>query len=357
MNKNIFLFVVCGAKEHIDTLHFSLKYLQKYSKNEIWVVTDSSRNEIPIDYEKDKIIDITTPKEFNHHQASIYLKTGIHRFVPKGNKYCYLDTDVIALSEEVDKIFEEYVAPITFAADHFSIPHFSVYALNCGCLEQLKKYEEYIIKFKEALNEIESLVEETKKTNYYWIRKILYHLPIKYYYLNSQYKLNKKQNIWYNAKNQRLILDDFLISNGLPPKIKNQCSHLQEVIDKEYCYKINDSWNHFNGGVFLFDDHSHEFLESWHQLTLEKFNDNYWRTRDQGTLIITTWKFGLENHPILEQKWNFIADSKNEALDLDEKTDFFTENNWKTKIKPNFIHVFYRFGDTTWKIWNYILTK
>jgi hypothetical protein len=78
--KNIFIYVVCGDREHIETLHFSLKYLKHFSKNEILVITDSSRNEIPIEYEK--IVDVKTPLEFNNHQASIYLKTGIFKFVP-----------------------------------------------------------------------------------------------------------------------------------------------------------------------------------------------------------------------------------------------------------------------------------
>ena len=30
--KNIFVFVVCGGIEHIDTLHYSLEALKKFSK-------------------------------------------------------------------------------------------------------------------------------------------------------------------------------------------------------------------------------------------------------------------------------------------------------------------------------------
>ena len=89
MSKNIFVFVVCGAKEHIDTLHFSLNYLKRYSKCEIIVLTDSKRNEIKIKH--NHVLEATAPKHFSHHQASIYLKTGIHKFLPKGNNYCYFD--------------------------------------------------------------------------------------------------------------------------------------------------------------------------------------------------------------------------------------------------------------------------
>ncbi|MCO5260549.1 MAG: hypothetical protein M9916_10430 [Crocinitomicaceae bacterium] len=333
MSKNCFIFVVCGAKEHIDTLHFSLEYLKKYSKNEIWVLTDTSRNEIPVQH-KD-IIDVVTPKEFNNHQASIYLKTGIHNYFPKGNKYCYLDTDVVALNQDVDRIFDEYSAPITFANDHFNVNHFSVYAINCNCLE----------KFNNIEKEIEHHVEMSKRNSFYWFKKLLYIIPTRFYRLNKHFKLEKKTGIWYNHHNEPIT------------HINAHCSHLTDVIKKEMDIAIDGNWKHFNGGVFLFDDNSHSFLNAWHKLTTEKFDDPYWRTRDQGTLIATTWKFELQNHKTLDKKWNFIADSKNDSLHLDKENDFFTDDNWKTKIKPNFIHIFYRFGDKTWDVWNYVTTK
>ena len=71
MSKDVFVFVVCGTQEHLGTLHFSLQYLSRYSKKEIWVLTDTSRNEIPINHHT--VIDVKTPEHFNHHQASIYL--------------------------------------------------------------------------------------------------------------------------------------------------------------------------------------------------------------------------------------------------------------------------------------------
>jgi len=133
-HKKAFVFVVCGTKEHLDTLAFSLKYLKCYSKLPIIVLTDKSRNEVEIAHSN--VIHIETPKEFNHHKASIYLKTGIHLFLPKGNHYCYLDTDVVALREDVDLIFNEYIAPITFAPDHCTLETFSPYGVNCPCLKE-----------------------------------------------------------------------------------------------------------------------------------------------------------------------------------------------------------------------------
>jgi hypothetical protein len=47
-------------------------------------------------------------------------------------------------------------------------------------------------------------------------------------------------------------------------------------------------WQHWNGGVFLFDDSSVEFLSSWHEKTVMRIFDlPNWKTRDQGTLIAT----------------------------------------------------------------------
>lgn len=87
---NCFVFVVCGSAEHISTLNLSLKFLRRYSAYPVLVVTDSSRNEIAIEH--DNIIDVETPQQYSHHEASIFLKTGLHKFLPdiNTNKYCYL---------------------------------------------------------------------------------------------------------------------------------------------------------------------------------------------------------------------------------------------------------------------------
>jgi hypothetical protein len=72
----------------------------------------------------------------NDHQASIYLKTSLHRQLPAGNCYCYLDSDVIALNSEVDNVFKQKKGLIAFAPDHSRMSKFSPYAVKCGCLEQ-----------------------------------------------------------------------------------------------------------------------------------------------------------------------------------------------------------------------------
>ncbi|MBK8706560.1 MAG: hypothetical protein IPN33_25310 [Saprospiraceae bacterium] len=69
-------------------------------------------------------------KWMDNHQASIWLKTSLHRILPAGPLYCYLDTDVVAIRPGVDDIFQRYVAPITFCTDHCRLKAFSPTAVH-----------------------------------------------------------------------------------------------------------------------------------------------------------------------------------------------------------------------------------
>lgn len=383
MSKDCFVFVVCGAKEHVDTLHFSIEYLKKYSKNDIWVLTDSTRNEIQIIH--DKIIDIQTPKDFDHHQASIYLKTGIHKFLPKNNRYCYLDTDIIALSERVDNIFNEYVSPITFANDHCLMDQFSPYALNCGCL---KETEHYLSLLNQKLDELDpyrnSDVQEVIEARREWqmiyadinsrlTSRIFFGLR----YLLSRKRFNLSPDIYCDIKKKAWIKNgdtifmkqvnfyklcrqiglrwNFLRMKPITPKGKAlwgiKCNHLNNAILDKYKIKTTRRFHHWNGGVFLFDNDSHDFLDTWHQSTMEIFQDPYWKTRDQGTLIMTVWKFGLQNHKTLNKKWNLIADYHNPFLKWESETVFVGK---KESYIPEFLHVYHHFNDHSWFFWNQI---
>ncbi len=91
-----FVYATCGAAAYIRMLHRSLEYLRPRTALPIIVVTDTRRNEIGIDHPT--VIDVETPGRFSHHQASIFLKTGLHRVLPPHREYAYLDTDVIAAS-------------------------------------------------------------------------------------------------------------------------------------------------------------------------------------------------------------------------------------------------------------------
>lgn len=389
--KQHFVFVVCGAKEHIDTLHFSIKALQKFSKKKILVVTDSSRNEIPVCH--DEIIDIYTPKAFSHHQASIFLKTGLYQFLPKGNLYCYLDTDVVALSVEVDTVFDHFIAPISFCTDHCALSAFSPSAVHCGCMEKKEKLLATIDYFNKnlqqelqkhnaytanSLQNIERFVAKTKQNKWiYLLHKLKYFFGGTYYHLNKQYKLHKQSGKWFDSNNTLLQSNntnfvsyiesqtgyiysseksEWTTSNNIG-LLNLKCNHLVSEIKTTFGFNItNFDWQHWNGGLFLFNDESSTFLEEWHQSTLTIFNNKNWKTRDQGTLAYTAWSKGLQQHPTLPIAFNFIADYNNETPAYKGNCEFYFSKTNQT-ITPIFIHIYHHWGDKTWNVWNDIYQR
>ena len=136
-NRCRWVFVVCGPEMHTETLRTAVRHLGPLTSLEIWVVTDSTRNVRPIDPEGiDQVVDVATPEHFDDHQASIWLKTGIHRHLPVG-EWCYLDTDIIAVRPGVEEIFEHRHGPVAFASDLTisvnQVDRFSPWAMNCDC--------------------------------------------------------------------------------------------------------------------------------------------------------------------------------------------------------------------------------
>ncbi|MFT6167298.1 MAG: hypothetical protein ACJAV5_000176 [Vicingaceae bacterium] len=386
----IYVFVVCGSKEHIDTLHFSLIYLSKYSQKEIFVLTDSSRNEVGINWKN--IIDVQTPNELDHHQASIYLKTGIFKFVPKGNLYCYLDTDILAITNNCDEIFKEFTAPISFATDHCAMSSFSAYAVNCSCLarnESDRIVFNEVFKKLDRNNQLNSFDQRLERAG---IRKVYqnienallkkltlalrYMISFKYFKLNKKYTLNKSTKEW-SLSNGEVVKYELNYSKlekatgirlnkwkGTWLNSQNEnifdtrCNHLQQQIKETFDVDVvNSNFRHWNGGVFLFDDSSHKFLESWHFKTMSIFDLEKWKTRDQGTLIATVWEFCLQEHDVLHKKWNFIADYYNEDLFCDLERGIISDNAFQSTIEPNFIHVYHHWADSSWDVWKWIKQK
>jgi len=389
--KNIFVFVVCGATEHIKTLNFSVKYLRKFSKNKIIVITDKKRNKIEIEH--NNILDISTPTHFDHHQASIYLKTGFNKFLDMSHNYCYLDSDVIALSERVDEIFLHKYGPVTFAADHCKLNFFSATAVKCPCKDTFNERKK---RFAEILNsvipgydfdrdfnsvytkiigrKIESAIHEPLNNISFltklYLRKIApSFLPLK---ITEDIVYSRKNKAWMDCGGNKIsdvILDYYTeikkrssfrykkiqskwVEKGKGEVFDSQgCIHLQEMIKKKFSIDITDNtWQHWNGGVFLFNKESVDFLDTWHQYSLGIFEDKKWNTRDQGTLIATVWKFHLQHQKLLPQEFNFIADYDNPNVRFKDGIGF-TLNNFKTVFNPNFIHVYHHFGNKNWNIW------
>jgi len=392
MNK--FVFVVCGGKEHIEELNFSLKFLRHFSKNEIIVLTEQKRNEIKIEH--NHVINIETPIEFDNHKASIYIKTGINKFLESGHKYCYLDGDIVAINDKVDTIFDLYKSPISFASDHCRINEFSPFAMNCQCNENvINQDKEFNAKLSAVFGNINLTDESLKKqsdelqaifseyklnpiknaiNNFTYLLK-RYILPIKSFRL-SNYKFNKSDKCWYN-KDGKIVLFDYSYyekklwgTSGIRYNQKEGfwesndgkifefkapcCSHLTEYINDKYGIKIPDNWQHWNGGVFLFDDSSSDFLNYWHKTTIDEFQNPKTKTRDQRTLALTVWKFGLQSQPNIPQEFNWITEFANNNIAW-KKDSGYTQDGFKTCFSPNLLHIYHEWGKTGWSIWDSVI--
>ena len=133
-----------------------------------------------------------------------------------------------------------------------------------------------------------------------------------------------------------------------------ECPHLTEYIFNRFSITVEDKkFQHWNGGVFLFDDSSHNFMQSWFDKTMEIFTYPEWMTRDQGTLIATVWQFDLQNNPLLSSKFNFIADYHSSQIMMDGEGNF-TDDAFKTRLRPALIHIYHNFGKRGWDIWDYV---
>ncbi|MDD2344623.1 MAG: hypothetical protein PHY85_00580 [Bacteroidales bacterium] len=393
---NSFVYVVCGSIEHIETLNFSLKFMNYFSLFPVLVITDNKRNEIAIEH--NTIINIDTPPNLDNHQASIYLKTSIHKYLnfSENNSYCYIDSDVIAINSGINTIFNKYKSPITFAKDHCLMNEFSPYAINCNCLsDQLrknKKFGEINAFFKQLFGErykensldrilLNAEFDKMKKHYYKNSLNLLVYILNRYVIPQKQFKFknyyfDKKKCFWYTKSNEIFHFDykhfekKIQESTGIffdkktrvwkdinneiiSPQTPN-CHHLIEHISQKYHQQIPSDWQHWNGGVFLFNKESFEFLDFWHKITIHEFNNSYTKTRDQGTLAVSAWRFGLQHHPTLSDEYNFITEFNNPKISY--KHNFgFTKDGFISTFNPNFLHIFHEWGHDGWSIWDYVM--
>lgn len=463
--------MVCGDKEHIRALNYSLRALRKFTSFRILVVTDSLRNEQPIDHPVDDVLDIRTPFLFDNHQASIYLKTGLHKFLSlKDNIYCYLDGDVIALNHRVNEIFDFYLSPIIFSSDHCKLNAFSSAAVYCRCNEKpqalqsaLEKYES---KYKKNEVIIERLLHKWRQSTVaieldsalaHWYNrdltaadkekrgvlldltkpgtplvaliknylfrvfpayrrslfsrvwkdrngKILIDESSRFYdFMRTKgFVFNRKTKAWetlagvpinrpfesfedffnqhgyrYDIASDRWYTSDdtiFVVNRTLEVEkdtgyhfinesnqwvddegnvvFSEECDHLALEIEKQFQVNVSvKNWQHWNGGVFVFNDQSVSFMETWHQFSLRAFSLPYWKTRDQGTLIASVWKLGLQNHPLLPIEFNFLADYNHPTMTYEGRLAFRTRLG-APLVKPSFIHIYHNWGNPDWNVWN-----
>jgi hypothetical protein len=125
----MFVFVVVGDK-HVRAANIALRYLKHFTRSEIVVIKSRST----VKTQHDQVIEAEVPDQFDNHQASIYLKTSLPSVLGTiRGRFCYLDADVVAVSEAVDSIFGCTSGPVTFARDNVRIDMFSRHAVNCMC--------------------------------------------------------------------------------------------------------------------------------------------------------------------------------------------------------------------------------
>jgi len=387
--RSCFVLAVCGATEYLDELHYALRALSRHSRADVLVVTDRRRNARAI--ESPHVIDVSTPTHFDHHQASIFLKTSLHRIVPQGRSYCYLDTDIIAVNSGVDAIFARARGPITFAADHGRIHQFSPFAVRCGCPETQQRDLQEIATLKQevyARPYIPEPAPDACRTPADYERRAgdrLLRMRMFLACVCGQPSKNERgdplatrwRRFWLESQDAALHEPEFVVrqveqatrwrrdrrrQSWVSP-VKNdvyhlQCDHLVEQIRKTFGIVVHRRhWQHWNGGVFLFDDRSHFFLDAWHEKTIRIFDDPAWRTRDQGTLATTAWEFGLQDAAVLPRSFNLIADSHFGGLMVSADGESLSVDGFLTREHPSFVHVIHRFGDPTWDVWNWVASR
>jgi len=82
---------------------------------------------------------------------------------------------------------------------------------------------------------------------------------------------------------------------------------LSSEIRRVFGVYVDDSWNIWNGGLFVFNEAGYDFLDKWHSKQ-NKVIDGIrgWTKRDQGTLIATVWEKGIQNQECLPPEANFL---------------------------------------------------
>lgn len=382
LSDTVFVYAVCGTSQFINELSLSLSSLRRHSTADIVVVTDKRRNEIPIPY--NNVLHVNTPDHLSNHQASIFLKTYLHRILPVGPRYCYLDSDIFAVSSSVDDIFSASTAPVIFAADSCRLNQFSPYATKCQCMEtNSAERQEINTILAEAYKSCSgshagwSPVDYERNSKCLSVRALAYlehRLTPRSISQVGETRHQVWKSFWFESRTQKLYEPNDVIrfvenssdwrrdkrrQSWISPSGNDvfnlRCNHLIESVWSTFGIKIRQScWQHWNGGVYLFDQRAHQFLDAWHDKTMHIFTLPGWRTRDQGTLIATVWEFGLENQTLLPSHFNCILDANQGATMVSEKGDKLTTDAFLTSIKPALAHVFNRVGDPSWDVWRWV---
>src|SRR5690606_3077345 len=105
--------------------------------------------------------------------------------------------------------------------------------------------------------------------------------------LNNEFSYNRREKYWLNSRYEIVLYDTSpkLIEKYTCLKYNrftqmrlnefkediwaDKCHHLQAyILDKFNVTITNKNFQHWNGGVFLFDGQAHEFLKAWFDKTM-----------------------------------------------------------------------------------------
>lgn len=177
-------------------------------------------------------------------------------------------------------------------------------------------------------------------------RLILTDVPF-YVAQQSDYRFDEARGEWVDGAGERVF--------------HGPCDHLRAAIAEDFGVQVTDpDWQHWNGGVFLFDARPGSgavaFLDTWHELTLASFGLPRWKTRDQGTLIAAAWKHGLENQATLPKEFNFLADYHKPGLSFTAERGFRLADR-PAFVRPYLVHVYHHWGDRDWEVWRWLESR
>ncbi|MEZ5312222.1 MAG: hypothetical protein R2862_00535 [Thermoanaerobaculia bacterium] len=149
MSDGAYLFAVCGARNHLERAVRAARRLRRFTERRIVIATDPRRNETTIDWDDRLEIEIEEipidSDPATAAEAAILLKGSVAELLPSGGPHVYLDSDVVAIAPGVDRIFDAFAPPVTFASD-LPIPEanlrtFSSHAVDCACARERRRLE------------------------------------------------------------------------------------------------------------------------------------------------------------------------------------------------------------------------
>jgi glycosyltransferase involved in cell wall biosynthesis len=127
--KRGFVYCVCG-NEQVARVNRDLQFIKRFTSLDI--VVAKARAFIPIYH--DQVIECRVPDEFTNQAATSSLKTALHRMLPtESAEWCYLDSNVIAVDKDIDRIFDRRRGPAGFPRDSTEIDSQSPKVAGCGC--------------------------------------------------------------------------------------------------------------------------------------------------------------------------------------------------------------------------------